>query len=407
MPTFKNREDYLNQRQELLNKAEEFVNENKLEDFKNMKSEIDKLDESYKNFAEAQANLKAMQGNNSISNFQNASVKVNEAGVLSTFGNKNDEDFTNTNEYRKAFMNYVTKGTAMPSFENANANTKTSDVGSVIPNTILTKIIEKMEATGMILPLVTKTSYKGGVSVPTSSVKPVATWVAEGVGSDRQKKTTGSITFGAYKLRCAISTSLEVSVEALDFFETTFIKNVVEAMTKALEQSIITGTGVGQPKGILYETAVTGQNIDVAKADKLTYKLLCDAEGALPLAYENEAIWFMTKKTFMQFIALTDNNGQPVARVNYGLAGVPERTLLGRRVVLNDYMTTYDQSGSTVHVFGFLFNPSDYVVNTNYNMTVKRYEDNETDDQVTKAIMLVDGKCVDINSLVTLTKKNA
>ena len=33
------------------------------------------------------------------------------------------------------------------------------------------------------------------------------------------------------------------------------------------------------------------------------------------------------------------------------------------------------------------------------------YEDNNTDDQVTKAIMLVDGKVVDKNSLVTVTKK--
>ena len=38
-------------------------------------------------------------------------------------------------------------------------------------------------------------------------------------------------------------------------------------------------------------------------------------------------------------------------------------------------------------------------------MTVKTYEDNDTDATVTKAIMLVDGKVVDKNSLVTVTKK--
>lgn len=36
--------------------------------------------------------------------------------------------------------------------------------------------------------------------------------------------------------------------------------------------------------------------------------------------------------------------------------------------------------------------------------TPKEYEDNETDDQVTKGIMLVDGKVVDKNSLVVLEK---
>ena len=37
-------------------------------------------------------------------------------------------------------------------------------------------------------------------------------------------------------------------------------------------------------------------------------------------------------------------------------------------------------------------------------MGVKKYEDNDTDDQITKGVMLVDGKAVDINSLVVLKK---
>lgn len=37
-------------------------------------------------------------------------------------------------------------------------------------------------------------------------------------------------------------------------------------------------------------------------------------------------------------------------------------------------------------------------------MGVKKYEDNDTDDQVTKGIMLADGKVVDKNSLVVLKK---
>ena len=131
---------------------------------------------------------------------------------------------------------------------------------------------------------------------------------------------------------------------------------------------------------------------------------MINAEAALPLAYESEAVWCMTKKTFMKFVGMTDQSGQPIARVNYGIAGRPERTLLGRTVVLNDYMTSIDAAEDDA-VVAFLFNFKDYVLNTIYNITVKRYEDNDTDDQVTKALMLVDGKVVDKNSLVTITKK--
>ena len=46
----------------------------------------------------------------------------------------------------------------------------------------------------------------------------------------------------------------------------------------------------------------------------------------------------------------------------------------------------------------------DYILNTNMDITVKHYEDNDTDDKMTKAIMLADGKAVAAHSLVTMTK---
>ena len=78
---------------------------------------------------------------------------------------------------------------------------------------------------------------------------------------------------------------------------------------------------------------------------------------------------------------------------------------MGRPVILNDYMASVGTSITNDTVVAFLFNPKDYILNTNLNMTIKRYEDNDTDDQVTKALMLADGKVVDNNSLVTITKK--
>ncbi len=397
-----NKEKYLAKRNALLEEAQNLVNEGKFEEFNTKKEEIEKLDQDFENEAKAQANINALKDNVKVTNIQNKGVNV-LGTVIDSTNNSNIDDMYASLEYRKAFMNNVIKGTPIPGeFSNIDSNTKSSDVGSVIPTTVMEKIIEKLEATGMILPLVTRTSYKGGVTIPISTVKPIATWVAEGSGSDKQKKTTGSITFSYYKLRCAVSVSFETDNIALSVFETTLINNIVEAMTKALEQAIINGTGEGQPKGILAETPVTGQAIGVAKADGIGYETLTEAEGALPLEYESGAVWCMTKKTFMSFIGLTDTNGQPIARVNYGVGGKPERTLLGRQVILTNYLPSYSLDVDTDTTFAFLFNFKDYILNTNYAMTLKKYEDNNTDDQVTKAIMLADGKVVDKNSLVTL-----
>ncbi|MCM1219300.1 MAG: phage major capsid protein [Lachnospiraceae bacterium] len=318
--------------------------------------------------------------------------------------NDGDGDKYGSMAYRKAFMQYVCRGAEIPAEYRADAVSKTTDVGAVIPTTVLNQIVEKLESTGMILALVTRTAYKGGVGIPVSTVKPTATWVSEGAGSDKQKKDIkkeGMITFAYHKLRCAVAVSLEVDTMAMSAFETLLINNIVEAMTKALEQAIIDGDGTGKPKGILQETPAAGQSIDSAAP---AYADLIGAEAALPQAYENGAVWCMSKKTFMQYYGLTDTNGQPIGRVNYGIAGKPERVLLGRPVVCCDYVTSYAASLDAGTAFAFLFNFKDYVLNTNYAMGVKRYEDNDTDDMVTKGIMLADGKVVDKNSLVVIKK---
>ena len=72
--------------------------------------------------------------------------------------------------------------------------------------------------------------------------------------------------------------------------------------------------------------------------------------------------------------------------------------------MLCDYVSAYTSTLTAGTVFAFLFNFKDYVLNTNYTMGVKKYEDNDTDDQITKGIMLADGKVVDKNSLVTIKK---
>ncbi len=267
------------------------------------------------------------------------------------------QDIYSTIEYRQAFMNHITKGTKIPAEYRADAVTKTTDVGALIPSNVLNKIIEKIEATGMILPLVTRTAVRGGMTIPTSSIKPVATWVAEGASSDKQKKdTTGTITFAYYKLRCVVAVTLETETMALSAFESVLISNIVEAMVKALEQAIISGTGVGCPKGILTETPNAGQEV----TGEISYKLLCDAEAALPLEYEDGAVYVMSKKSFMAYVAMVDSNGQPIARVTHGINGRPERTLLGRTVILCNYVPT--------DVHAFLFNFSDYVLNTKYQI---------------------------------------
>lgn len=321
-----------------------------------------------------------------------AGTELRNAQVVASFGapvaNKDEEGLA----YRSAFMNYVLRNEPIPAEVRADANTLTSDAASAIPTQLVNQIIEKFDNVGMILPLVTKTSYAAGVEIPTSTVKPVATWVAEGAGSDRQKKATGKVVFSYFKLRCEISMSMEVGTMALSAFEAKFVENVAKAMTYAIENAIINGTGTGQPKGILAETVPTGQELTTAGA--LTFAKLAEADGVLPQEYETGAKWCMNKKTFAMIQGLTDQNGQPVARVNYGIGKALERIVLGREVVVSPYVEDDVM---------FMFDFSDYVLNTIYDMGISKKQDWETEDLLTKAVMSVDGKAVDTGSLVKLS----
>ena len=331
----------------------------------------------------------------------------------SEFRQEEDEDKYNTKEYRKAFKNFIATGKMPEEFREA---TKTTDSGisTVIPTNLANYILEKFEQLGTIFNLVTKTAYPVGQSIPTDNVKPTATWVSEGAGSTPQKKTLGSlITFTHHKLRCEVRMTQEVATMALKQFEDLFMKQVPQAMLRAIEAAIVDGDGSGKPTGILNYASTVPADRKFALADgasnKLTYKLLCDAEAAIPVEYEATAKWCMTKKTFMQFVGMVDANGQPIARTNHGISGKVERTLLGRDVILyvpqsGSALGTYADSVTADTIFAFICDFSDYVLNTNYDLGISHALDWDNEDHKTKAVMACDGKFIITDSLITLTK---
>lgn len=360
------------------------------------------LDVVRNEIAEAEAKLAEIeaeeQRNGGIP--EDAQLRNGQVVAHAAVAGQSDDDMA----YRSAFMEFVLRGTPIPAElrgTSTNENTLTSDVASVIPTVLVNKIVEKMDAVGTILSLINKTSYAAGVTIPTSSLKPVASWVAEGASSPRQKKTTSKVSFTYHKLRCEISMSMEVGTMALAAFEAKFTENVAKAMVKAIEEAVINGDGDGKPEGILANTAPDGQALTVT-AGALSYATLIEMEAAIPEEYENSAKWCMSKKSFMKFMGIVDDNGQPVARVNYGISGKIERTLLGRDVVIaSGYMPNL--VATTANTFAFAFDFDDYTMNTIYDMGISKKQDWDTEDLLTKAVMSVDGKVVSKDSLVTVS----
>lgn len=326
--------------------------------------------------------------------------KKNKINLVEKRGNEKMENKLDSVEYRNAFIEFAKTGVMAEEFRDV---AMTANNSAVIPVSTLNKIVEKLESFGNILPLVTYMNYPAGVAVPTSQLASPAIWTTDadvaknGIAVDG--KVTGSITFGAYPLVKALGLSFMAQVQSFSAFETALANNVADAMAKAMEKAIVDGTGVGQMKGILAETPAK----TVALSNKLSFADVVNIKKAIPSAYRSGAVLVMNESTFYEFYGMTDANGQPVARVNFGVDKEPEYMLFGQRVVVTDWMKDYETAKSS-DVVAFAVQLDKYVINTAHQIDLVTYIDNATRNKVYQSFAALDGKLVDANGLVFVTK---
>jgi HK97 family phage major capsid protein len=318
-----------------------------------------------------------------------------------------NEDPHDTMEYRRAFMEYVTRGKKSDVLEfRADETTLPSDIGAVIPTTIINRIVEKMEEVGRIWSRVTKTSIQGGVEIPVSTAKPTAVWLAAGQVAEKQKKVVNAkISFSYHKLQVRVAVELVAGTVALPVFEATVADNIAEAMVKALDAAIISGTGTGQPLGIANHNVPSSRVATLSPEEFGKYETWPAVFAKVPRSYRSGVALIMNDADWHKYIVgMTDTTGQPIARVNYGLDGTIEERFLGREVIaVEDLLPSIDEADAG-EVVGILVRLSDYMVNSNMAITYRRYFDENTDEWISKATMIADGKLADPNGVVLIKK---
>lgn len=324
---------------------------------------------------------------------------------------KAKQDVTDTLAYRQAFMDYVKKGTRSEvlQFRSADASTASTDVGAIIPSTILQEVIKKVQSYGQVFALVRKLAVKGGVNVPILAVKPVATWIGENTSGDKQKvDMSQKVSFTYYGLECKIAVSILADTVTITQFESILIELIAEAMTKALDIAIVSGDGTAGPLGITKDTripvahVVTLNPTDFGSWSAWKKKVF----AKMPLAYKGGAVFLMASGTFEGYIdGMTDNNGQPIGRVNYGITNGPQESFGGKTVVEveDDVIANYDDA-ATGDVVGIYGNLQNYAINSNMQLTMFRYLDHVTNEYVDKALLVADGKTLDPNGFVIIKK---
>lgn len=325
-------------------------------------------------------------------------------GAMQSRSNEDESELS----YRKAFMDYALRGKEIPAELRDGGTTVTTELGVLIPKTVLNQIIEKIKSYGDIYNRVTQSNIKGGIEIAISDTKPVATWTSEKSVSAKQEKTvSGTVSFSYHKLQCRVAVSLEVDTTSLSIFESTLTDNVYEAMIIALEEAIINGSGVKQPLGITKDTRIKdSQKVEVTAANLKSWEAWSKVFAKIPKRKRQGAVVILNTETWEgDILGMTDTNGQPIARVNVGINGEDKPIFKGKSVVdVEDYLPSFE-AASDGDIFGIIVNLKDYILNSNMQMSIKRYFDEDTDEWITKATLIADGKLADAQGVILLTKK--
>lgn len=250
------------------------------------------------------------------------------------------------------------------------------------------------------------------MAIPTVNFKPELEWVAENGKPDRKKATTGNITFSVYKAQIRLAISLEARTMSLEQFEDALIDRIKKACARGFDKVIVAGTGSGQPTGIL-----TGADY-AKKAVKLNNKTMEDYSewikiwAKLPLIEQPGAQLHINKTDWQAHIlGMKDSTGKVIALETMGFGGTLVPMFMGKEVVLLEDQglpefdtLTGNATASKATAFAYFFNDADYYFNSNMQLALREYIDEETDEKIHKATVLADGKVVDADSLLVVCR---
>ena len=167
-------------------------------------------------------------------------------------------------------------------------------------------------------------------------------------------------------------------------------------MTKAIETAIFNGDGNTQPKGILTDSRIKSKNIiEVTKEELLQFDAVrTKIFGGMNKNYKNKGEFIMAEGTFEYLLSAVDKNGQPIARVNYGLNDKDTNyKYMGKNVeTVEDDIITPIATATTGNVIAVFMDLNDYAINSNMSMQTIQYFDHDTNTNKTKSMMILDGK---------------
>ena len=307
-----NEKELIEKRNDLQSKMEGILNKAKIENREMNEEEIKNFDDTEKEIKNIDATLERMEKLNKMEN-----KKVEDKKELT----QEEKDVKNFATFIRNFVNGIQN----------NTNLTKGDNGAIIPKTIASKIIDKVNEISPLYASATKYNAKGTLAVPkyddtTDDVTVAYATEFDELVSHSGKFATVELTGFLIGALTKISKSL---LNNSDFNLTEYVINkMAEKFKLFYEGEMINGTST-KISGIVGSYDSTNMKVVLSNKSSVTADELIDIQEAVPDAFQANAYWIMNRETRKKIRKLKDSDGNYILnrafneKWNYELLGKP------------------------------------------------------------------------------------
>ena len=296
---------------------------------KDLKVELEGLNQAKLNILERGANMKYITGMNQPTEIKDhelfESKEYRNAFFKTMLGQKLDQ------EENKIF----TRAMELQQIEKrADAFNTTTDSAAVLPTTTLNEVIAKARTIGGLLSHCRNFNLPTNISVPIGTPATKASWHTEGAAVTTSETTTTAVTFGAYEIIKIFSISAAAKKMSIDAFESYIVTELTNCVMECIADSIVNGTGTTQGTGILNGITWDTSN-SFTYTTSVAYSDFTKALGMLKRGYAAKAKFAMSNATLYNSVYnVADANGNPIFLQDPQFDKVGY--ILGKEIIIDD-----------------------------------------------------------------------